>query len=417
MRPVWPFIRLLRCGDSHKPMASKIIGRMITTENYFDKKITEFEGGAKASPFFHQLYVDVYACKDKQAKSGGTYWEKMKSEFNQAAFALDPEFWDLKPWNQPGVLDSVIAQFTKRSGTWFKEVDGGHWESLDDTGIVDNGMTALGKAVRVFLNEFGQYQNKTGPFSRDASRFFWPTQDQNGKVHHGSLVTAHSFWQKVSGSTVYLAQFAVQQTSQVASQSMDERAFKAYKTTVTKRSTSLGRPTLDDRILGIDNTPIGCRMTLTRINQQCLKGQDAALDPEDEEIALRSFSIDDEAHFSRVFAEDIRLLPPKRFVNSVEGWESAVTKNDRTHKYKLSNKYNCIKLRDHVDGHEELRQVIRIEWVKRGREYKVNTALLHSTDETKTTRDVSTDEAYIINSALHDCILAARDDNIGVELC
>lgn len=42
------------------------------------------------------------------------YWEKLKTLFSLAAYGMDPEFWDDKPWRHPGVSAAIVEQFQKR---------------------------------------------------------------------------------------------------------------------------------------------------------------------------------------------------------------------------------------------------------------------------------------------------------------
>jgi len=413
LQPVWPFVRLLRCGDSHKPLMSKVVGRQLEVEKYFDAALAKFApGGSCPSPAMHKLYSDVYSCKDGKAMSGGTYWSKLRSEFALAAYGLDPEFHSDKPWLMRGVVSAIDKQFEKRC-----DLEG----------------NALDEAQRQFDDEYELYKTKSGDLMSRARN--WPKllPDGTAIIDPKSLRPAHLFWSKVESEVPLLGPFAQQQTGQVASQSMDERSFKCYKYLVDKRSTALGRPTQGD------DMPRGCRMAKARTNLQAIKSSnESPIDFSDEEAAMRSFDLGDDAHFQKMFAATIASVPAKLFRNYIEEWEEVARKSHRRLQSKrLGNKYVGMKLRDieppqpapprgrsgrasssnvSVPGYNELREIVSIPWETAKKCYQVNTVLISSDDPSQSPGHEDTNQPYLINMALHECIKAAAAENAGVQL-
>ena len=89
----------------------------------------------------------------------------------------------------------------------------------------------------------------------------------------------------------------------------------------------------------------------------------------DMEVVLRSFSIDDEAHFLTQFKEmriDMKLTP---FNNFIEDWEAEAIsrKHNVIGQFKLSNKYMGLVLHDkEEDDYDEVRRVIAVVWSDTG---------------------------------------------------
>ena len=387
---VFPYLRLLRCADSNAPMLSKVAGRKKAVEEKFqgwlDGDVQQTGSGTLITEeMIDELIRPIFLAKDHTSQSGPTYWENLVSEFALAAAVLDPEFHDQKPWMWPGAIDAVEAQFRKRyQGS---NVDG---------------------HVRLMMMELDSYKDKTGKF---VAAHLWPRRDADGFIIPSTLKPAWKFWNScaVMSAAIYLAPFATVQTAQIASNSISERGHKSYKFVMNKRrAAKLGRDRLGGR------GPLGLDIVQHRENLKFISNQESMDDESASiEIVLRSFAVGDEAHFVKEWLKRRETLVQRKVLNCIEGWEAnAVKQQTRVNRFKLQHKYMGLVMHDKEDGgsdtYDEIRRVCAIVWDRGSKSFKANTELLKSAEPSDVPLDVSTNQPYGINLALHACLAAAK---------
>ena len=399
---LFPYLRLLRCGDSFRPMLSKVAGRKMALEAQYEGWLhgdgkTTASGTMITEELRASLIKPIFEAKDIESQSGPTYWENLTSEFALAASVVDPEFHSQKPWLWDGALDAVRAQFEKRYQGETAEKE---------------------KELRQLLRELDMYANKTGKLQYG---YLWPDASSE------DLMPAWMWWGSLSVKTAVptLSKFAQVQTAQIGSNSPSERAHKGYKFMVNKRSTAKGRDRKNGRgPLAIEQVML--REGLKFISAEEAEGKDLA----EVERVLRSFEVGDEAFFLKKFTEVHKpQLQRKMLKNYMEDWEEAaiLKKTDRVGAFQLRTKYMGVILRDTNAGEEgddatydEVREVSARMWHQKQRGnrqdnscWQVNTQLIRSiTEPGLKPRDVSTNQPYYINSTLHALIADAAADPV-----
>jgi hypothetical protein len=382
---MWPFLRLMKLGDSQKPTLSKLVGRVKQVEAHLTKMIDDYEEAGEYDLAEIARQIDIQ-------KDEGGHWTKLRSQFAQAAYVLDPEFYESKPWSDEEARLALMEVTEKL----LYPLEG---DELDEK-------------MREVERGYQVYFTKGGLFSKP---HIWPRL-KNGVAVGSDLMPAYAFFQSYGASMGPLAQgMAIKLTAQIGTEAIAERDFKNYKSNVDKRRTALGRERNDGTITAIRLQNVCANMHLEDFQTTALH---------EEEAHLRNFDLGDEQKWAARFVKtkaaesllEVQLEPFKCYIEAFEdkSKHTLTAWNNRETHFKLKTKYvgKCLKdVGEDDDGsaYVDDRVIVGVTWAPR-KGWKVETRLIDADDESDAT------EGYMINETLPPLIEAGKNPKYSMVL-
>jgi hypothetical protein len=139
-----------------------------------------------------------------RTRTNCAYWKKLKSDFACAAYCLDPEFWDAKPWENERVREALM--------------------NVSEKLLYPLKGVELQDKLREVEAGYRVYFTKSGLFSK---AHIWP-RVVNGVVDSRDLIPAYEFHQSYGASMGAAQPLAVKIVAQVGSATIAEQNCKQY---------------------------------------------------------------------------------------------------------------------------------------------------------------------------------------------
>jgi len=266
---VWPLVRLLKVTDSMLPTMSKIVGRMRQVEQFVENYLEDDANDQEYKDLAKLIYHETIDSKG--------HWSKLRSEFAMAAFCLDPEFYDLHPWEDADAREALMNVCTRL----LHPLEG---KELDEK-------------MRKVEAGFCVYWTKAELFSKP---HIWP-RVENGVVNKADMMPTYEFFLSFGASMRDGQPLAVKITAQLSAATIAERDFKLYKGIATKKRSALGREKNDGTITAIRLANIHANLHL----EDFADGKS----PNEQESFLRSFDLDEEAKWAKTFLGGFTAAP------------------------------------------------------------------------------------------------------------
>ena len=337
---------------------------------------------------YSALAKDVFEAKDHLG-----HWDSVvENKFFLSGFCLDPEFHDMRPWEDAEAREALLITTEKLFPTIYPNI-------TDETEKEDK--------MREIEAGYLIYFSKSGIFSRG---LIWPRVDKDtGAVNDADLTPTYLWYQTYGASMGAALPFAIKITAQTGAAGISERMHKVYKFHVDKRRTALA--------VKRNN----CTSTAPRLLKiaACLHLEEVENNKvETDESYLRDFNLTDEAKWMKKFI-NARVAPSqmREFKCYIEDWEDPTGKTLttlKTHeiKFKLAQKYKDMRIFDegtdnNGDKYSDHRVVVEVDWANH-KGWQVVTQLVGQEE------DPDMNQGYLVNSTLPPLLKAGK--NPGVKL-
>ena len=218
------------------------------------------------------------------------YWSKLNCEWHLAAYTLDYEFYDDRPWEDPECRTALMSVCERL----LYPLEGAE---LDDE-------------MRKVERGLGFYFQKQGIFMKS---HIWPKR-ANGVLVEKDPMPAFAFFQNFGANMGIAQKLAIMITAQNTSETPAERNYKLYKRAVSKSRSALGRARVDESITALSLQNVNANLGLDDYSERTLN--------ETEEY-LRNFDLGEEAKWAKKFSAQAAstLSLVKDFKCFLEPWE------------------------------------------------------------------------------------------------
>ena len=419
LRLVYPVAMICKLGDFAKPALSKLYHQQLECERLWEreKESTDEEVSELASNLLKIIETDIgedgsddddvaeYDELERDEMLTSTNrWQLQKSDAALAAYAMDPQFHNDKPWSDPIVSAAFRRVVDKRLG--FNE----ETEEYDDDLLCSRRVE--------FDEQWGQYVNSMGIFSKP---YVWSAAT-NGKT------LACVWWQNNGVEVPRVQSVAMGIMSLCCGSGAAERNWKDYKETCTKKRNRMGHTKsqslaslLEESDVDLDKEEQATETTATKLtfvksNLHCAKFNDYVLS--DAEQQLRSFDASDSKAFEKITLEfnpsPVETDARPHFRNFVEYWENPKTQTDDMTAW-FRNKYIGMKLVDtDEDGEQEKRIINDVTFhTRRPKGYRLIAGLLKRNGHLDRSTEAAQD--YQIDDDLHELIMADLNESFAFK--